>query len=129
MGQCISFNALGLVLKAKSRFRGHLCGFLSAYQKISMTSLFYVVFAQHGVWRAQNIATIKYRRYHEFFLCRFKWAVRSTWQHPLEEMNDEDVCERVVEVANKIGVTISKQDIIVCYRLSSRNTGSRPLIA
>ena len=44
-------------------------------------------------------------------------------------MNDEDVTERVVEVAKDIEVTISKQHISVCHRLRSRNPGSRPIFA
>ena len=43
----------------------------------------------------------------------------------VEENNDEDVFERVVKVVNYIGVTISKQDISVCPRRPSRNTGTR----
>ena len=39
----------------------------------------------------------------------------------VEEINDEDVYERVVKVAKDIGVTIPKQDIKVYRRQPSRN--------
>ena len=47
----------------------------------------------------------------------------------VEDEIDEDVYERVVEVANDIGVTVSKQDITVCHHLPSRNPRSRSNIA
>ena len=47
----------------------------------------------------------------------------------VEEINDEDLSERMVKVANDIGVTVSKQDISVCHRPPSRNPASRPVIA
>ena len=43
----------------------------------------------------------------------------------IEEMNDKDVYERVVEVVNDVGVTISKHDISVCHHLPSREPRSR----
>ena len=47
----------------------------------------------------------------------------------VEENTDGDEYDRLVEVTNDIGVTISKQDISVCHRLPSLNQGSRPKIA
>ena len=47
MSQCISFNALGPVPRAKIVFRGHLYVCLSAYQDTSWIAFFYVVFALH----------------------------------------------------------------------------------
>ena len=42
----------------------------------------------------------------------------------VEVINEGDVYERLVELANYNGVTISKQDISVCHRLPSKNWGS-----
>ena len=47
----------------------------------------------------------------------------------VDEINDEDVYERVVEMANDNGVSISKQKISVCHRLPSRNQISLPKFA
>ena len=55
-GQCISFNALGLVRTAEIVSRGHLYGCQSAYRETSWTALFYVVFAPHrGLKSAKNL--------------------------------------------------------------------------
>ena len=47
----------------------------------------------------------------------------------VEDINDEVVYERVLEVANYMGVRISKRDSSVCHRLPSRNSESRPKVA
>ena len=42
----------------------------------------------------------------------------------VKEMNDKDVQEQVIEVANDIGVTIFRQDVSVCHRVLHRNQRS-----
>ena len=47
----------------------------------------------------------------------------------VEEEPGEDVFEKVVSVAEKAGVSITKNDVSICHRLSSEGTGPKPLIA
>ena len=47
----------------------------------------------------------------------------------MEEEPGEDVFAKVVSVAEKAGVSITKNDVSTCHRLPSGGTGPKPLIA
>ena len=47
----------------------------------------------------------------------------------VEEETGEDVFAKVVSVAEKAGVSITKKDVSICYRLPSGKTGPKSLIA
>ena len=47
----------------------------------------------------------------------------------MEDEPGEDVFAKVVSVAEKAGVSITKNDVSICHRLPSGGTGPKPLIA
>ena len=47
----------------------------------------------------------------------------------MEEEQGEDVLAEVVTVAEKAGVSITKNDVSICHRLPSGDIGPKPLIA
>ena len=114
MGQCMSFNALGLVRTAKIVLHGHLYRCQSVYRETSWIAHFYVVFAcgfeQYETSPTSNNADLM------SLFCKDsdeQFGRRDNIRSfGVEEFN-EDVNERVIEVAKDIGVTISKQDISV----------------
>ena len=47
----------------------------------------------------------------------------------MEEEQGDDVHAKVVTVAEKAGVSITKNDVSICHRLPSGGIGPKPLIA
>ena len=130
-GQCISFDALGLVRTSKIVLRGHLYGCQSACRETWSLASFY------GFRAASGFGECKTSPPSNNSVLTSLFCADSNEQYDrrdnirifgLEEINDEDVYESVVEMANNIGVTISKQYISVSHHLPSTNQRSRPVI-
>ena len=127
MGQWISFNALGLVRTVKVVSREHLYGSLSVHRDLNGSPLLCRFRAAAGfeVRKTSPPANID---------ITILFCADSNGQYGRgdnicifenEDMDEKDVYERVVEVVNDVGVTISKHDISVCHHLPSREPGSR----
>ena len=131
-GSCILFKALGLVRTAKIVLRGLLYGCLSAAQKIKGSPLFCGFCALSGFEECKTMPPTHNAVIKNLF-CAASNEMYGRLDHicifGVEEIYNEGLFERAVEVANDNGVTISKQDISVCHRLPSRNPGSWPRIA
>ena len=110
----------------KTVLRGHLYGYESAYQEASWISHLCAFCAALGFEECKTSPPSKNTINTSLFCANSKYQsgrndkIRSFW---VDDVSDEDVIERVVEVANYFGLMISKQDISVSHRLLSRNPG------
>ena len=87
-------------------------------------------FSTPSRFEERNNATVIYHQYLEFFCpdsIKQNGRRDQTRIFVVHEMNDGDVYERVVEVANEIGLTKCNWIIAVCHGVPPRNPGSGPI--